>query len=91
MSGELGFLDFLHDSIDPMYGSELMSDDFGSGKMDLLSTSLHETGLLHNNQHTEVTILATILIRPVSIPGEGRWDKSRFYSVVTMIKKYREY
>jgi hypothetical protein len=62
MSGELGFLDFLHDSIDPMYGSELMSDDFGSCKMDLLSTSLHETGLLHNNQHTEVTILATILI-----------------------------
>ena len=56
MSAELGFLDcLLHD---PMYGSELIEDDdFESGKMDLLSTSLHENGLLHNStNHSTVKI-----------------------------------
>ena len=54
MSGELGFLDcLLHD---PMYGSEMITDDdFNAGKMDLLSTSLHENGLLQSSQNNEVT------------------------------------
>lgn len=53
MSGELGFLDcLLHD---PMYGSEMITDDdFNAGKMDLLSTSLHENGLLQSSQNNEV-------------------------------------
>jgi hypothetical protein len=69
MGSELGFLDcFLHD---PICGSDLLedsdselgrnsdrfiSDDFGNNKMDLLSASLHENGLLSNNnsQQNEV-------------------------------------